>query len=1153
MMIFQKKLMFMNRISNAVLAKSSKAILVLFSVSFLLMQSCKQDPVDQRILQMEAKEVADLAATIEGLVQPEIAEGLNLRLWAVDSLVADPISIQVDDQGRLFYTRTNRQKNSEFDIRGHQDWEIESISLQTIDDKRAFLRKVLSPENSDKNGWLTDVNGDGSRDWRDMTVEMEHVYRLEDTDGDGLADLSQLMVEDFNDEVTDIAGGVLSYNDDLFVAVGPDLWRMKDKNGDGIMDEKESISHGYGIHIGFSGHNMSGLAVGPDGRIYWSMGDIGFNGVGPDGTEWNHSNEGVIVRSNPDGSDFEVFAKGLRNVHEFVFDEYANMISVDNDGDHAGESERLVYIVNGSDTGWRTNWQFGKYRDSLNNTYKVWMEEGLYKPRFEGQAAYITPTIANFINGPTGMVYNPGTALAPRWKNTFFVVEFVGNPSRSGIHAFKLNPKGASFELAETSKVLGGVLATGLDFGPDGSLYVADWIDGWGTKDWGRVWKMDDDEGASWQERATTKELVGQNFANKELEELNSLLSNADMRIRRKAQFELAKRGDDGAGILKNNAEQSKNQLARIHGIIGLSQMARLEDQKYGAPLLALLKDNDPEIRSQAAKWLGDIRYKEAGNALIPLLKDENSRTRFFAAEALGRIAHEEAITGLVELLAANNDEDAYIRHAASLALGRINQPEAILALSDHSSSAVRLGAVLALRRMAHPGIDRFLKDQDEYIVTEAARAINDDHSIEGALPALGDLLKDTEFSNEALIRRAINANLRVGSAPALDNLIAYAGKESAPVAMRTEALQTLGTWTKPSVLDRVDGRNRGEVVRELPPVQNSASGFLVKMLSHREPLLRLEAAKVIGQLHITEGVQGLLANLKGDSSADVRIASLKALTALEGNHKDQAIQQALSDRDKNVRVAGLDLLSTVDIPKDLMINLLNEVIATRSVEEKQAAVLTLGAIPLEFSQAPLEELLTRLEEGKLAPEIQLELAEALEATSSEELYNRYEKFNAGLSEDSLMASYEGSLYGGDEELGRRVFFRHQSAQCIRCHAYDDMGGVAGPRLNGIAGKISRRELLESLIDPSKRLAPGFGIATLDLDNGRTVSGILNAEAPNSLTLKVGNSPDTVIMKNNIARRVNAPSSMPDMKHLMTRREIRDVVSFLATLNKEWE
>src|SRR5690554_3189983 len=396
------------------------------------------------------------------------------------------------------------------------------------------------------------------------------------------------------------------------------------------------------------------------------------------------------------------------------------------------------------------------------------MEEGLYKPRFEGQAAYITPTIANFVNGPTGMVYNPGTALAPRWKNTFFVVEFVGNPSRSGIHAFKLNPKGASFELAETSKVLGGVLATGLDFGPDGSLYVADWIDGWGTKDWGRVWKMDDDEGASWQERAATKELVGQNFGKKALEELNSLLNNPDMRICRKAQFELAKRGEDGAGILQDNAEQKENQLARIHGIIGLSQMARLDDQQYAAPLLPLLKDTDPEIRAQAAKWLGDIRYKEAGGALLPLLKDEHSRTRFFAAEALGRIAFEPAVQGLVQLLADNNDEDVYIRHAASLALGRINKPEPLVALSNHASPAVRLGAVLALRRMAHPDIAKFLNDQDEYIVTEAARAINDDYSIEAALPALGDLLQDTHFTNEALIRRAINANLRVGTAEAL-------------------------------------------------------------------------------------------------------------------------------------------------------------------------------------------------------------------------------------------------------------------------------------------------------------------------------------------------------------------------------------------------
>src|SRR5690606_2568069 len=116
----------------------------------------------------------------------------------------------------------------------------------------------------------------------------------------------------------------------------------------------------------------------------------------------------------------------------------------------------------------------------------------------------------NFINGPTGMLYNPGTALSPAWRNTFFVVEFVGNPNRSGIHSFKLKPKGATFELAEQSKILGGVLATGLEFGPDGAVYVADWIEGWVNKGYGRIWKLDLEEGKDWQERLQTEKLLAE-------------------------------------------------------------------------------------------------------------------------------------------------------------------------------------------------------------------------------------------------------------------------------------------------------------------------------------------------------------------------------------------------------------------------------------------------------------------------------------------------------------------------------------------------------------------------------------------------------------------------------------------------------------------
>ena len=225
---------------------------------------------------MDPSKAASLARSIESVIKPELADSLTLRLWGIDSLVISPIAIDIDDSGKIYYTTTNRQKNSEFDIRGHQDWEIASIQLQTVEDKRAFLHKILSPENSKKNEWLKDVNGDSSHDWRDMTVEKENVYKMEDVNGDGVADRTQLVVDDFHDEVTDVAGGLLINGDDLFVAVGPDLWRMNDKNADGIEDEKTSISHGYGVHIGFGGHGMSGVEMGPDGRIYWQIGDIGF-------------------------------------------------------------------------------------------------------------------------------------------------------------------------------------------------------------------------------------------------------------------------------------------------------------------------------------------------------------------------------------------------------------------------------------------------------------------------------------------------------------------------------------------------------------------------------------------------------------------------------------------------------------------------------------------------------------------------------------------------------------------------------------------------------------------------------------------------------------------------------------------------------------
>ncbi|MCB0842731.1 MAG: heme-binding protein, partial [Bacteroidetes bacterium] len=316
-----------------------KLFIVSFSLFFLLLNGCKQEEkANVEIKYLDPAEAAESAKQIRKDVTVTVGDGLELTLWATDSLAPDPVALDVDDQGRVYLTRTNRQKHSEFDIRGHVDWMTASISLKTVEDRRAFLKKTFAPENSAQNEWLDDLNGDGSHDWRDLAVEQEEIFRLEDQSGDGVADMAQLYLRDFNTEITDVAGALMAYKDNVFVGLGPDMWRTWDDNGDGQADRKESISHGYNVHIGFGGHGMSGLRVGPDGRIYWGIGDIGSYIVDKTGKVWDNANQGAIFRSNPDGTDFEVFARGLRNTHEFVFDEYGNLMSVDNDGDHPGES-----------------------------------------------------------------------------------------------------------------------------------------------------------------------------------------------------------------------------------------------------------------------------------------------------------------------------------------------------------------------------------------------------------------------------------------------------------------------------------------------------------------------------------------------------------------------------------------------------------------------------------------------------------------------------------------------------------------------------------------------------------------------------------------------------------------------------------------------
>ena len=498
-------------------------------------------------------------AAIKQLATFRVPAGLKVELFAAEPKLASPVAIGVDERNRVFVAEEYRFNRGTEENRTRPFLLEDDLQLQTTDDRLAMFKKF-----ADK--------FDGGMNW--FTKTADQVRLVEDTDGDGRADRSTVFATGFNEPLDGLAAGVMPHNGDVYFTCIPHLWRLRDTDGDGVADVKEKLLSGFGVNAGFLGHDLHGLVWGPEGKLYFSIGDRGFHVTSKENVTFHGPRNGAVFRCNPDGTEFEVVHRGLRNPQEIAFDQYGNLFAADNNCDK-GDHSRLVHIVEGGDSGWNMAFQ------SLNPPYLTgpWHAEKMWSAQGDASAvdlqpAWLVPAAGPLGAGPSGFTYYPGAGLPDRYAGHFFMCNYTGG---GGIESFAVKPRGASFEITDAHDFFKPINATDVEFGYDGKMYVSDFVNlDWGGRSLGgRIFSLFDPQHVASNSAKQTQQLIREGFSKRSADELVALLSHADMRVRQRAQFELANRGESSAEKLHAiAAARTASTVTRLHAVWGLGQIA---------------------------------------------------------------------------------------------------------------------------------------------------------------------------------------------------------------------------------------------------------------------------------------------------------------------------------------------------------------------------------------------------------------------------------------------------------------------------------------------------------------------------------------------------------------------------------------------------
>lgn len=1000
----------------------------------------------------------------KALAALKVADGFQVELFAAEPMLINPTSIDVDHKGRV--------------------WVAEAVNYR----RKNFGRPIIRPE-GDRIVVLVDEKGEGKATKSVTFYQGKEIYGP-------------------------LGVCVAPYPDGkgqkVFVCQSPDILVFEDKDGDLKADgpPKKFLS-GFG---GFDhDHGVHGINIGPDGKLYFTVGDAGVNGLQSSdgkGRKWvSNSTDcraGTVWRCDMDGTNLELIAHNFRNNYECCVDSFGEIWLSDNDDD-GNKQTRICFVMPGGN--------YGYHPRGPGQTH--WHEE---------QPGIVHKTLRTGQGSPTGITFYEGSLLPKKYQGALLHCDCA--PAE--VRWFFRKPKGAGYELEKE------LLLTSSDnwfrpsdvcVAPDGSIFVSDWYDrgvgghGMGDPADGRIYRI------------TPKGHKGYKVPEVKLDTKEGVLAalgSPCQATRWMANGVIRQMNQKGSiEFVREIVEKGTDPLLIVR--VGFLAPQILPTQRLvGAPAEAMTKSNNPQVQAAGVRLLQSFWYLVVKDADEVQYSEEQKAADEKEIDGVSLPAHRELLIYLRHLKVRDRTTDMFY-HLAKKYTG-----------NDHFYlAALNIACGTDPKRR-----DAILTDFDKHFPewNDKVADLVWELRPKSVLPRLGKLLADPKLT--AMQKGRIVDILATSDDPAAGLTMLDVLKCSAAPEVKTQAIVNLKLFLPTKWKSLQNSKELTGVIDSLlTDEKTQATGLQLIAAANatdrvdaitkiardeKAPVeLRKEAVRTLGKLPSQESVEALIA--LGTPKNPLTLDCIAALgEQLPKGQKPPTYSQK-----------ALEVLQLAITIKE-------------STPEIRAAALS----ALTANRAGSQWLLDAHAKNLLPKELVSEAGRLLRNSPYADLANRAKLvFPAPgkLNPKNLPAIAVLAKRAGDPVRGKAVWNASATgaAQCAKCHMVSGVGGQVGPDLSMIGKKASRENLYDSILTPSKAIADQYIQHSITTTAEVNLTGLLIAETPESITLRDANGKDTTIAKKDIdgpIRKSNVSIMPEDIVAGLTEDELIDLVAYLETL-----